>query len=78
MAQNTDPRSRLRNAGRKLDQKLSQAERRIQRELDEVITYLDQEVIPNIRDHSSRSLRSIAEKLNHVAEYMDKNTPKKS
>ncbi len=70
-------RSRLQDAARKLDEKLSEAERRIHSELDEIITYMDQEVVPTVRTHSSRALRIAAEKMARLADYMDKNPPRK-
>ncbi len=70
-------RSRLQDAARKLDEKLSDAERRIHSELDQIITYMDQEVVPSVRTHSSRALRIAAEKMNRLADLMDKNTPPK-
>ncbi len=70
-------RSRLQDAARKLDKKLSDAERRIHSELDQIITYMDQEVVPSVRTHSSRALRIAAEKMSRLADFMDKNTPRK-
>lgn len=69
--------SRVKEAGRRLDEKLSQAEERIQQELGEIITYLDEEVVPQVRQHSSRTLRELARKMADLADYMDKHTPPK-
>jgi hypothetical protein len=70
-------RSRLQDAARKLDEKVSEAERRIQGELDQIITYMDQEVVPSVRTHSSRALRVAAEKMSRLADFMDTNPPRK-
>ena len=70
-------RTRFQDAARKLDEKLSDAERRVQGELDQIITYMDQEVVPTVRNHSSRALRIAAEKMTRLAEFMEKNTPRK-
>ncbi len=70
-------RTRFQDAARKLDEKLSEAERRVQGELEQIITYMDQEVVPTVRNHSSRALRIAAEKMTRLAEFMEKNTPRK-
>ncbi len=70
-------RTRFQDAARKLDEKLSEAERRIHGELDEIINYMDQEVVPSVRSHSSRALRIAAEKMSRLADYMEKNTSRK-
>ena len=59
------------------DEKLSEAEQRIQRELSEIVDYLDREVVPNVRRHSSRALRKVADKLQDLAAFMDQQTSKK-
>ena len=75
--QNDDRSSRLEDAGRKIGRKFGEAERRIQQELDEVITYLDKEVVPTVRTHSSRGLRVAADKLSKLADYMDQQKSQK-
>jgi hypothetical protein len=56
-----DPRStRLEDLGRRLDQ-----------EIEQMISYLNNEVVPAVRGHSSRALRTAAEKLSKFADYMD-------
>jgi len=61
----------MKDTGRRIGRKLDQAERRIQEELQQVINYLDREVVPTVRDQSSRGLRTAAEKLSKLADYMD-------
>ena len=63
--------SRLEETGRKIGRKLGEAERRIQDELQQVIDYLDKEVVPTVRNESSRGLRIAAEKLSKLADLMD-------
>ena len=36
-----------------------------------MISYLNNEVVPAVRGHSSRALRTAAEKLSKFADYMD-------
>jgi hypothetical protein len=40
-----------------------------------LITYLNEEVVPAVRQHSTKALRIAAEKLTHLADYMEKNRP---
>ena len=62
--------------GRKLDAEFSDAAQKLEREKERVITYLNDEVVPAIRNHSSKALRTAAEQLSRLAEYMEKNRSK--
>ncbi|HVP52133.1 MAG TPA: hypothetical protein VMT05_08500 [Terriglobales bacterium] len=66
-----DRASRMEETGRKIGRTLGEAERRIQDELQQVIDYLDKEVVPTVRNESSRGLRIAAEKLSKLADLMD-------
>ncbi len=57
--------------GRKLDQGFGEAAKKLDQESEKVVTYLNQEVVPAIRNHSSKALRTAAEKLAWLADYMD-------
>ena len=63
--------SRMEETGRTIGRTLGEAERRIQNDLQQVIDYLDKEVVPTVRNESSRGLRTAAEKLTKLAEFMD-------
>ena len=73
MAQNdpktNDPFERI---GRKLDTEFGEAAQKLEREKERVITYLNNEVVPAIRNHSSKALRAASEQLSRLAEFMDK------
>ena len=43
----------------------------VERELKELIDYLDREVVPKVRTQSSRAMRVAATKLAKLADYMD-------
>lgn len=58
--------------GRKLDEEFGDASRKVEQESERVISYLNDEVVPSIRNHSSKALRVAAEKLQKLAEFMDK------
>ena len=46
--------------------------RRVDSEIEQMISYLNDEVVPAVRGHSSRALRTAAEKLSKFADYMDR------
>jgi hypothetical protein len=64
------------NFGRKIDQEFEDAARKVEQESERVITYLNNEVVPAIRNNSSKALRVAAEQLRKLAEYMDQNRSK--
>ena len=75
MSTQDDPKAKQRfeNFGRKLDSEFGEAAEKFEREKEKVINYLNSEVVPAIRTHSTKALRVAAEQLNKLAEYMDKN-----
>ena len=62
--------------GRKLDQEFGEAAQKIEKESERVIAYLNNEVVPAIRSKSTKALRTAAEQLSRLAEYMEKNRSK--
>ena len=50
---------------------IHEAADRLDRESEKLITYLNDEVVPAVREHSSRGLRIAAEKLAKFADFMD-------
>lgn len=75
MASETDPNRKpsFERFGRKLDEEFGDAARKLEQESERVIGYLNNEVVPAIRNHSSKALRVAAEQLQRLAEYMDRN-----
>lgn len=43
----------------------------IEKETAELTAYLNDEVVPTVRTHSSKALRTAAEKLSKFAEYLE-------
>jgi hypothetical protein len=54
-----------------LEQRLEEAARRAEEDLRRFVRYLDAEVVPEVRRHSSTALRSAAEHLQKLADSMD-------
>ena len=59
---------RFERAGRKMDA----AADRVQSELADAIKYLNDEVVPKVRSGSTKALRTAAQKLAELADYMEK------
>jgi hypothetical protein len=59
--------------GRKVDEHVTNAVPRMEEEVRKVISYLNDEVVPDVRSNSSRALRVAAEKLGSLAEYLERN-----
>lgn len=53
------------------NRKVEQAAEHLEKEAADLITYLNDEVVPAVREHSTKALRIAAEKLAHLADYMD-------
>lgn len=57
-----------------MNRKIEEAARTLEVETEKFIQYINNEVVPEVRKHSSRGLRTASEKLREFAEYLDKNT----
>jgi hypothetical protein len=63
--------SRFEDFGKKVDERFSQAIPRVEEEVRKVITYLNDQVVPQLRQGSSQALRGAAESLRKLAEQLD-------
>ncbi len=72
MSINDSTGRRFERAGRKMDD----AADRVQKELADAISYLNDEVVPKVRSGSTKALRTAAEKLAKLADYMETHKPK--
>lgn len=54
-----------------IDQRLHDAAKRAEEELRRFVTYLDDEVVPEVRRNSSTALRAAAVRLQKMADSMD-------
>jgi len=53
------------------NRKVEEAAERLEQESAEFVKYLNDEVVPAVRQHSTKVLRAAAEKLATLADYMD-------
>ena len=58
-------------ASAKLDDVFGDASKRIEEETKTLIAYINNELVPAIREHSSTGLRIASEKLKQAADMMD-------
>ena len=54
--------------------RLGNVAERLEKECNEVIRYLNDEVVPAVRQHSTKALRTAAEKLEELANYMEQHS----
>ena len=62
--------------GRKLNNDIGEATQKLEQEGEKLIAYLNSEVVPAIRGHSTKALRVAADKLSQLANYMDQKNSK--
>jgi hypothetical protein len=55
----------------RVNKTVSEAAVRLEKDGAELIAYLNKEVVPAVRDQSSKALRIAAEKLHQLADFMD-------
>jgi hypothetical protein len=55
----------------RLNEKFSNAAQRLEKEGAELIDYLNNEVVPAVRQQSSKALRIAAERLQQLAKFME-------
>jgi hypothetical protein len=62
---------KVEDAGARFNRKVADVAERLERESAELINYLNDEVVPAIRNHSTHALRIASEKLAKMADYLD-------
>jgi hypothetical protein len=65
-------KTRFEDFGRKMDEQFGHTIPQVEDEVKKVINYLNDEVVPQVRQNSSQALRVAAEQLNRLAEHLDK------
>ena len=74
-----DPKDRrpFTTAGQKLDDVFGDTVKRIEDETKQLIAYINDEVVPMVREHSTKGLRIASDKLKELADYMESATQQK-
>ena len=63
--------SRFEEFGKKVDERFNQALPRVEEEVKKVIAYLNDQVVPQLRQDSSQALHAAADRLRKLAEQLD-------
>lgn len=69
--QKKNDRRPFQTAGERLDSVLGDASTRIEEETQLLIKYINDELVPAIREHSTKALRIASDKLSQAADHMD-------
>ncbi len=75
-AKNTNDRRPFQTAGEHLDSMLGDASKRIEEQTQAVLDYINDEVVPLIRENSSKGLHVAADKLKEFANLLDSKKPR--
>ncbi len=62
---------KVEDASARVNKTVAEAADRIEKETAEFIAYLNDEVVPAVRQHSTKALRVAAEKMSKLADYLD-------
>jgi regulator of sigma D len=63
--------SRFESFGKKVDERFNQSFPRVEEEVKKVIAYLNDQVVPQLRQDSSQALRAAADQLKKLAEQLE-------
>ena len=72
----TDFNRKVEEASTRVGQTIGNAAERLEKEIPEFIKYLNDEVVPAVRTHSTKALRVASQKLTEFADYMEQHPPK--
>lgn len=61
-------------ASARMNRAMSATAERVEKEAAEIIKYLNDEVVPAVRGHSTKALRIAAEKMTRLANYMEQHS----
>ncbi len=62
---------KVEDASSRVSQTINEATERLEKEIPEFIKYLNDEVVPAVRTHSTRALRVASQKLADFADFME-------
>lgn len=67
---------KVEGASTRVSQTINDAAQRLEKEIPEFIKYLNDEVVPAVRTHSTKALRVASQKLSEFADYMEQHPQK--
>jgi KaiC/GvpD/RAD55 family RecA-like ATPase len=69
---------KVEEASARINRSVANIAETLEKETSDLVGYLNNEVVPAVRTHSSKALRVAAEKLSQFAEYLDSQQKKNS
>ena len=70
----TDPNQKTEEASARFNRTVAETTQRLEKEAAEFVKYVNDSVVPNMRQHSTKALRIAAEKLQQLANYMEQHS----
>ena len=67
----TEFNRKMEDASARLNRSVANIAETLEKETAGLVTYLNDEVVPAVRDHSSKALRTAAVKLTEFADYLE-------
>jgi hypothetical protein len=68
---------KVEEASARLNQSINEVASSLEKETAELVDYVNREVVPAVRQHSTKALRIAADKLARLADYMETHPEKK-
>ena len=68
-----DP-NKTEQASARFSKTVAETTERLEKEAQEFVKYLNDEVVPTVRQHSTKALRTAAQKLQELANYMEQHS----
>jgi hypothetical protein len=68
---------KVEDASARVSRTINDAVERLEKEIPEIIKYLNDDVVPSVRTHSTKALRTASQKLADLANYMEQHHPSK-
>ena len=70
----SDFNRKVQDASARVNKAVGDTTERVEQEAAEFLKYLNDEVVPAVRQHSTKALRIAAEKMTKLANYMDEHS----
>lgn len=68
---------KVEEASARMGKSVGETTERLEQEAQQFIKYLNDEVVPAVRQHSTKALRVAAQKMQELANYMDQHSARK-
>ena len=62
---------KVEEASARVNKSIANITEQLEKETAELVTYLNNEVVPAVRTHSTKALRTASQKLSEFADYLD-------